>query len=1376
MATEFIPIAVAQLSILVVAALSRWLSRRRPHLSHLLWLVVLIKCVTPPLWASPGGVFCWLQPEQQIEILFVENVEWTPVAWDVMLELENASTMDFETSSAPFAGAYLDVTAEAELTAALSVVEPPSDQPFGDRVGNATLVAWAVISGLVLLGVTIRWLRFWRLVRSSPRRDSPELDTMLQTLSKQLGVHRRVRLIVTESLVGPAVVGFFRVTVLIPAVVADKLKGESVAPILAHELLHVRRGDLWVGLLQTVAQALWWFHPLVWWVGRMTNREAERCCDEEVLGELKCDPASYARALLDVLDLKSQLKPVPVFPGVRPVDVTSQRLERIMSLRQGCRRRTPWWCWLVAIGAAALTLPGAAFVATAQEEEPLELTADKDSKSFPAPPVYLAPGSGRPMPLPRDTELTAYSIGASHDAPTTKVYDITEFVPLLSGNESEKQQKFERLVRSRDVAHDAQVNWFNGQPVIKTTAAGHEHVRQCVGVLLGSGATSETVDAYIDSLTKQSQSTLVIDLQLITLGENAHGNVKDAVSDVVETGKESSPWVLPAETWEAILESEKKESIGKKVYDGVSDIFHPRLVVFNGRSVMVESGAKHPVSLKREDDGRLVPGGNWSGWKAHLLPFVCDDGSFWLGVSIENGKVVGTTTLSPQQAKQIGSEGTATVLAYQKVEFSTTMKEGQVVVLPGFEIAHGDETSQATLITARVRRHSNKPSSKAVSSPRQISGTGVNSDAGIQGSVTLDAQDASDQESKTATAHGEKPTVKQKEIRVPEATKDATQSFAFGNDTDGRGRIIKQHGPFRIEAGLSPEYRARMTPGSSVPLPTNMQITLSRSAETGKEPSVATGRRLDMRADQTSSHTENGTLILMLKGNVELRAGDSSSDKAATFFTANADSLEISVPKFRNTDVVTSVPCRMTKATVLYGAGVESTPSMIRAEDISITLNAETFEIASLNASNVDSIQVSDLKQKTARSRTVFPESRQLLSQWDTIRRRRSFQKLVSPSFDRVPLKEAIAWFRESASLNILIDEAAIEEEGISTSTPVTLELKDVQADSVLRLLLRPLNLGVTVDDESGVVIVTSLLRMKGKMTAAAYPVADLVIPIPKSVHIRLAGDGLHTLQPAIPTALDGVKQVSASSQDNSQLDLESISELITTVVEPDSWQEVGGVGTLHPNQKTLSLVIRQTQETHREISDLLDQLRRLHDITIDVKTELLRASDELVAGFKFQTLSKTNRQRFAIVSQEEVAVLRRGATSQSLPKISLFNTQTCELYVDKGGEGDTELMLQPIASADHSVIRMAVGCAGLRTSRATADSLTSLPALPSGTLILLELSDFSDASASIVGEPIPGQPRSFRQVAQSRRFVLIQPEVVTIVEEKELRGIDVGK
>jgi hypothetical protein len=176
--------------------------------------------------------------------------------------------------------------------------------------------------------------------------------------------------LVTRGRLGPAVTGVLRPTLLMPeGMLADKTVSE-LEPLLAHELIHIRRGDLWAGLLQTVVLALWWFHPLVRWAVRESMREAERCCDEAVLAELACKPRDYARSLLGVLQYKMEWAPAPAFPGAGRIDATSKRLERIMRLGQGCRRRSPWWCWLVTAAAAAVVLPGGAFVVSGEESAP----------------------------------------------------------------------------------------------------------------------------------------------------------------------------------------------------------------------------------------------------------------------------------------------------------------------------------------------------------------------------------------------------------------------------------------------------------------------------------------------------------------------------------------------------------------------------------------------------------------------------------------------------------------------------------------------------------------------------------------------------------------------------------------------------------------------------------------------------------------------------------------------------------------------------------------------------------------------------------------------------------------------------------------------
>ena len=69
--------------------------------------------------------------------------------------------------------------------------------------------------------------------------------------------------------------------------------------------------------------------------------------------------------------------------------------------------------------------------------------------------------------------------------------------------------------------------------------------------------------------------------------------------------------------------------------------------------------------------------------------------------------------------------------------------------------------------------------------------------------------------------------------------------------------------------------------------------------------------------------------------------------------------------------------------------------------------------------------------------------------------------------------------------------------------------------------------------------------------------------------------------------------------------------DLITATIAPDSWSEVGGSGSVRQYETTLSLVIRQTQKVHEEISDLLDQLRRLQDLQVTIEVRFIRLTDE---------------------------------------------------------------------------------------------------------------------------------------------------------------------
>ena len=67
--------------------------------------------------------------------------------------------------------------------------------------------------------------------------------------------------------------------ILLPTSWLTELPPDMLESIIAHELAHIRRGDLWVNLLQRVIEVLLFYHPAVWWLSQRIRVERELCCD-----------------------------------------------------------------------------------------------------------------------------------------------------------------------------------------------------------------------------------------------------------------------------------------------------------------------------------------------------------------------------------------------------------------------------------------------------------------------------------------------------------------------------------------------------------------------------------------------------------------------------------------------------------------------------------------------------------------------------------------------------------------------------------------------------------------------------------------------------------------------------------------------------------------------------------------------------------------------------------------------------------------------------------------------------------------------------------------------------------------------------------------
>ena len=170
------------------------------------------------------------------------------------------------------------------------------------------LLPWIVVlwlTGVVTLSLrlTSGWLAARRL-RALGTLPAPEpCVAALHRLAARLRVSRPVRLLQSAMVQVPAVLGWVRPVILLPASALTGLTPLQLEALLAHELAHVRRYDYLVNLVQSVIETLLFYHPAVWWISARVRDEREHCCDD--LAVAVCGDAHfYASALLGMERLR----------------------------------------------------------------------------------------------------------------------------------------------------------------------------------------------------------------------------------------------------------------------------------------------------------------------------------------------------------------------------------------------------------------------------------------------------------------------------------------------------------------------------------------------------------------------------------------------------------------------------------------------------------------------------------------------------------------------------------------------------------------------------------------------------------------------------------------------------------------------------------------------------------------------------------------------------------------------------------------------------------------------------------------------------------------------------------------------------------------
>jgi uncharacterized protein (TIGR03435 family) len=135
---------------------------------------------------------------------------------------------------------------------------------------------------------------------------------------------------VSKELFEPGVFGLSDPVLIVPEGLLETLNAEQFNAVLAHEICHVRRRDNLTGLIHMVIEALFWFHPMVWWIGGRLLEERELACDEAVLAK-GADPKTYAQLIVEVCKQYVE-SPLACAPGIAGSSI-AKRIEVIMKNR-----------------------------------------------------------------------------------------------------------------------------------------------------------------------------------------------------------------------------------------------------------------------------------------------------------------------------------------------------------------------------------------------------------------------------------------------------------------------------------------------------------------------------------------------------------------------------------------------------------------------------------------------------------------------------------------------------------------------------------------------------------------------------------------------------------------------------------------------------------------------------------------------------------------------------------------------------------------------------------------------------------------------------------------------------------------------------------
>ena len=237
----------------------------------------------------------------------------------------------------------------------LPSVMPAPPQPAADRdVPVIALGIWLLGFAAVISMWGLRWRKVARTLKSSRLLHEGREVEALRRLKALGEIGAPIELRCSESSYEPGIFGISSPVLLLPAGIVNRISEEQLEAVLSHELCHVRRRDNLTSALHMLVEAVFWFHPLVWWLGARLIDARESACDEEVLKSGR-EPEVYAESILKVCQFYVE-SPLVCASGVTGADL-KKRIEDIMTRRVAKKLDFTRKLLLASFGAAAVIGP-----------------------------------------------------------------------------------------------------------------------------------------------------------------------------------------------------------------------------------------------------------------------------------------------------------------------------------------------------------------------------------------------------------------------------------------------------------------------------------------------------------------------------------------------------------------------------------------------------------------------------------------------------------------------------------------------------------------------------------------------------------------------------------------------------------------------------------------------------------------------------------------------------------------------------------------------------------------------------------------------------------------------------------------------------------